>query len=140
MEPTVSIRRPERPVRNAEEGSIEGRLSGCLAFWRRLAPVIMGVALVTGLQHGTVVAQQRLIMSGTVQWVTSARIQLMTDASVTVSVDLSRLGQGSYSLLRAGNRVTVVGVVAPDGSRLIAESIEPAEPGGGYWNLFPEAP
>jgi hypothetical protein len=136
----VRLSRHELPARNAEGGAIESLLNGCPAFWRRLARIIVGAALVTGLQHGTVAAQQRLIVSGTVQWTASTRLQVMSDAGVSVSVDLSRVGQGSYPSLRAGNRVIVVGFVAPDGSRLIAESVEPGEPGGGYWNLFPEAP
>jgi hypothetical protein len=126
--------------RNPEGGAIESLLNGRPAFWNRLARVIVAVALVTGLQHGTVAAQQRLIVSGTVQWTASTRLQVMSDAGVSVSVDLSRVGQGSYPAVRAGNRVVVVGFVASDGSRLIAESVEPGEPGGGYWNLFPEAP
>ena len=67
-------------------------------------------------------------------------MQVMTDANVSVSIDLSRMAQGSYPLLRAGDRVNVVGVVSPDRSRLVAESIEPGTPGGGYWDIFPEAP
>ena len=83
------------------------------------------------------VAQSRLEVVGTVQWATATRIQVMADANVSVSIDVSRLKSGSYPPLRGGNRVRVVGFVSPDGSRLIAESVEPAEAGGGYWNLFP---
>jgi hypothetical protein len=132
--------RCELSSRNPKGDAVERFLNGCPAFWNRLARVIVSAALVTGLQHGTVAAQQRLIVSGTVQWTASTRLQVMSDAGVSVSVDLSRVGQGSFPLLRAGNRVVVVGFVAPDGSRLIAESVEPGQPGGGYWNLFPEAP
>jgi len=107
---------------------------------QRLVWIIAGVALAVGLQLGTVAAQQRVVVSGTVQWATSNRIQVMADANVSVSVDVSRLVQGSYPLLRGGERVRVVGVVAPDRSRLVAESVEPGEPGGGYWGLFPQAP
>jgi hypothetical protein len=110
------------------------------AFRGRLAWVIAISALAVGLQHGTAVAQQRLLVSGTVQWATSNRIQVMSDANVSVNVDVSGLAQGSYPSLRSGDRVDVVGVVAPDRSRLIAESVKPGQPGGGYWSIFPEAP
>jgi hypothetical protein len=86
------------------------------------------------------VAQSRLEVVGTVQWATATRIQVMSDANVSVSIDVSRLNSGSYPFLRGGNRVRVIGFVSPDGSRLIAESVEPAEAGGGYWNLFPSVP
>jgi hypothetical protein len=64
----------------------------------------------------------------------------MADANVSVSIDVSRLPTSAYPALRGGDRVRVIGYVSPDRSRLIAESIEPADPGGGYWNLFPQAP
>jgi len=123
---------PLRPTEHA--GGRATSLRQLLAF------IVAGCALACALDHGTVTAQQRLLVIGTVQWVTATRMQVMTDASVSVSVDLSRLDQGSYPLLRPGDRVNVVGVVSPERNRLIAESIEPGAPGGGYWNLFPEAP
>jgi hypothetical protein len=107
---------------------------------QRLVWIIAGATLAVGLQLGTVDAQQRVVVSGTVQWATSNRIQVMADASISVSVDVSRLAQGSYPALRGGERVRVVGYVAPDRNRLIAESVEFGEAGGGYWNFFPQAP
>jgi hypothetical protein len=91
------------------------------------------------LASGTATAQQRLVVTGAVQWTSTNRVQMMTDAGVSVSVDVSQLGQSVYTSLRSGDRLRVVGVVSPDRTRLIAESIEPAEPGGGFWNLFPQA-
>ena len=43
------------------------------------------------------------------------------------------------SPLRNGDRLRVIGVVSPERTRLIAESIEPAEVGGGVWTFFPQA-
>ena len=111
-----------------------------LASWGRLATILVVFTLTAALDHSAVAAQQRLSVTGTIQWVSSTRIQVMTDAQVSVSIDVSRLPQGSYPLLRTGDRVNVVGVVSPDRSRLIAESVDAGTPGGGYWNLFPEAP
>jgi hypothetical protein len=107
---------------------------------QRLVWIIAGATLAVGLQLGTVAAQQRIVVSGTVQWATSNRIQMMTDASISVSVDVLSLPQGSYPSLRGGERVRVVGVVAPERNRLLAESVELGEAGGAYWNLFPQAP
>jgi len=126
--------RAPAPLRPTEQAGSK------IARLRRLLAFIAGLALACALDHGTATAQQRLLVIGTVQWVTASRMQVMTDASVSVSVDLSRLDQGSYPSLRPGDRVNVVGVVSPERNRLIAESIEAGAPGGGYWNLFPEAP
>ena len=37
-------------------------------------------------------------------------------------VDISKVDQSSYKFLKSGDRVTVVGVVTPDGNKLIASS------------------
>jgi hypothetical protein len=106
---------------------------------KRLSRIIVVAMLAAGLAPSSAVAQQRLVVMGAVQWVTSNRVQLMTDAGVSVSIDVSRLGQTEYTSLRNGDRLRVVGVVSPDRTRLIAESLEPAEAGGGMWSAFPQA-
>ena len=110
------------------------------ALWGLVALAIACLALAVALDYCVAGAQQRVVVTGTVQWASSTRIQVMTDAQVSVSIDVSRLPQGSYPLLRTGDRVNVVGAVSPDRSRLVAESVELGTPGGGLWNLFPEAP
>jgi hypothetical protein len=104
-----------------------------------LSRIIATAALAVALACTTAEAQQRLVIVGAVQWVTSNRVQMMTDAGVSVSIDVSRLGQSEYTSLRSGDRLRVIGVVSPDRTRLIAESIEGAEPGGGVWTWFPQA-
>ena len=101
--------------------------------------IIVAVLLAFGSALGTAGAQQRLLVTGAVQWTSTNRVQVMSDAGVSVSIDVSQIDQGSYTSLRTGDRVRVVGVVSPDRSRLIAESIEPGQPGGGIWNVFPQA-
>ena len=64
----------------------------------------------------------------------------MSGANVSVSIDVSRLQSNEYGPLRGGERVRVIGFVSQDRRRLIAESVETAETGGGYWNLFSQAP
>ena len=82
-------------------------------------------------------AQQRLVIVGMVQWTTSNRIQLITDGGQSLSIDVSQLDQGSYSTLRGGERVRVVGYVAAERNRLIAESLEIGDSSSGYWT-FPQ--
>ena len=104
-----------------------------------LSRIIVGAMLAVALPWGIAHAQQRLVIVGWVQWVTTNRVQVMSDPGVSVSIDVSQLPQTSYTSLRSGERVRVIGVVAPDRTRLIADSIEPAEAGGGIWSTFPQA-
>lgn len=103
----------------------------------RIMAVMM---LALGIASGPAAAQQRLVVTGAVQWTTANRVQVMSDAGVSVSIDTSRLDQTAYTGLRGNDYVRIVGFVSPDRTRLIAESIEPAEPGGGVWGLFPQTP
>jgi len=82
-------------------------------------------------------AQQRLVIVGMVQWTTSNRIQVITDGGQSLSIDVSQLDQGSYSTLRGGERVRVVGYVPAERNRLIAESLEIGDSSPGYWT-FPQ--
>ena len=98
---------------------------------------IIVVMLAVGLVPSIADAQQRLVIVGMVQWTSSNRLQIITDGGQSLSVDVSRLDQGSYSTLRGGDRVRVVGYVAPDRNRLIAESLEIGDSSPGYWT-FPQ--
>ena len=90
----------------------------------RVSRIIAGVMLALGLLSGTVVAQQRVAFAGSVQWTSANRVQLITDSGVAVNVDVSRVDQSAYTSLRTGDRVRVVGYMAPD-RRVVAESLEP---------------
>ena len=106
---------------------------------KRLSRVAVAVLLAAGLLPEAGAAQQRLVVVGMVQWVSTNRVQVMSDAGVSVSIDVSRMDQNAYSSLRGGDRLRIIGVVSSDRSRLIAESLEPAEAGGGSWAAFPQA-
>lgn len=106
---------------------------------QRLSQIAVALMLVAGLLPELVSAQQRLVVVGMVQWVSTSRIQVMSDAGVSVSIDVSRMDQSAYTSLRGGDRLRIIGVVSPDRTRLIAESLEPAEAGGGSWSAFPQA-
>lgn len=97
--------------------------------------IIAGAMLCLGLAWGLAGAQQRVLVIGTVQWTSTNRLQVMSDTGVSVSIDVSRLGQTDYTSLRSGDRLRVTGYVTPDRTRLIADSIEPDALSG-----FPQAP
>jgi outer membrane lipoprotein SlyB len=109
------------------------RPSRLLRLGRALAALVLALALpLAGAE-----AQQRLLIVGMVQWTTTSRIQVMADNGQTVSVDVSRIDQSLYTGLRGGERVRVVGYVAPERNRVIAESLEVGDSSPGYWS-FPQ--
>jgi hypothetical protein len=76
------------------------------------------LALVT-----TAAPQERIRLVGTVQWVASTTMQLMTVSGSSVAVDLRQADQFSYQALRQGELVVVDGVVSADRRRVIAREI-----------------
>ena len=89
----------------------------------RASRLLAAVMLVSALAASAADAQPRVLVIGTVQWTTSNRLQVFADTGVAVNVDVSRLDQSSYTSLRAGDRVRIIGVFSPD-RRVMAESIE----------------
>ena len=75
---------------------------------------------------------------GMVQWTTGNRVQMMADNGMSVSIDVSRLDQSSYTSLRGGERIRVVGYTSSDRTRVIAESLEVGDASSGFWT-FPQA-
>ena len=90
----------------------------------------------------SVSAQERIIVQGVVQWVPGTQMVMFADNGVSLRVDLTRADQTSYAGLRAGDRIVVVGTVAPERNRLVAESITsgadtvPRD----SWRMFEHAP
>ncbi|MGH7345249.1 MAG: hypothetical protein ACREK4_10070 [Candidatus Rokuibacteriota bacterium] len=87
-------------------------------------------------------AQERIVVQGAVQWVAGTQMVMVADNGVSLRVDLMRADQRSYSGLRAGDRIVVVGTVAPERNRLLAESITS---GAGTvpmdsWRMFQQTP
>jgi hypothetical protein len=68
-------------------------------------------------------AQEMIRLTGWVQWVSGARMQIMSDGYGSVAIDLRDADQSSYQGLRAGDYVVVDGVVSSDRSRVIARQI-----------------
>jgi hypothetical protein len=103
----------------------------------RLSGIVVAALLGLAVLQGTAAAQQRFTLFGMVQWTSSNRVQVMTDGGASVSVDVSRLDQGSYTSLRSGDRVRIIGYVAPDRARVIAEELEVGDASSGFWT-FPQ--
>jgi hypothetical protein len=87
-------------------------------------------------------AQERIVVQGVVQWVAGTRLVMVADTGVSLRIDLMRADQRSYTGLQAGDRIVVVGTVAPERDRLLAESITS---GAGTipmdsWRMFPQSP
>ena len=68
-------------------------------------------------------AQRQQQIHGWVQGITGGRMQMTTHDGLSLAVDLRWIDQRSFQGLRSGDGITVVGVLAPDRSRLIAQGI-----------------
>ena len=71
------------------------------------------------------IAQEVRSFHGRVIWVQGTTMAFAPDNGGSFDVDVSNVDQRAYEFLQSGDTVTVVGVVTPDGSRLIATSITP---------------
>ena len=68
-------------------------------------------------------AQERVRLLGTVQWIASTTMQMMTVSGTSVAVDLKQADQSSYQTLRNGETVVVDGVVSADRRGVVARAI-----------------
>ncbi len=85
----------------------------------------VGVLLFLGLVS-LASAQEVRTFTGRVIWIEANTMAFGPDVGGAFDVDISKLDQSTYAFLKSGDRVTVVGVVTPDGNKLIASSITPA--------------
>jgi len=87
-----------------------------------VASLIVFWAFVPGETQG-----QAVRLQGRVQWIAGEKMMLIPDnGDRPVEVDLKKVDLGDYRTLTEGDPVVVSGVVSPDGTKLIAESIQPA--------------
>ena len=70
-------------------------------------------------------AQELVSFHGRVIFVAGTTMGFAPDIGSSFEVDLTKVDQTQYAFLKSGDAVTVVGVVTPDGNRLIAVSITP---------------
>lgn len=85
--------------------------------------IVAVVALSLVLLWTTAAAQPRYDLVGSVQWVSGNRLQLWTNGG-PIAVDVSRVAQSDYAGLRTGDVIRVIGYLAPDRLRVVAETIE----------------
>jgi hypothetical protein len=91
------------PVRSA--------VRGALAALLLLGLVCAAIAQVVRSFHGRVI------------WVQGTTMAFAPDSGGSFDVDVSKVDQTSYQFLKSGDAVTIVGVVTPDGNRVIATTI-----------------
>jgi hypothetical protein len=85
---------------------------------------VLGLLLFLGLVS-LASAQDVRTFTGRVIWIEANTMAFVPEAGGgAFDVDISKLDQSSYQFLKSGDRVTVVGVVTPDGNKLIASSIK----------------
>lgn len=89
---------------------------------RLLVVVLAGLAW--GWLPTPAIAQQRIVINGSVQWIDGSKMQVMADSGYSINVSLDRVAQDEYNTIRGGDRVRVYGFVPPDRRRVIAERIE----------------
>lgn len=91
---------------------------------------------------GPAAAQQRLVVSGFVQWISGSSMQVVADNGASVRVDLQAVDQSDYNTLQPGDRVRVLGYVSPDGSRLVGQRIDRVNAPNVYdsYSSNPQAP
>jgi hypothetical protein len=85
-------------------------------------------AILLALAVATVAGAQAVQYSfvGTVLWIAGERMALALDSGSSIAIDLTSTDQGDYQTLSSGDRVVVIGSVAPERDRVIATSIRAA--------------
>ena len=74
---------------------------------------------------GGAFAQQAYWYHGRVLWISGNTMGFAPDGGSSFDVDLTGVDQSSYAGLKSGDFVTVVGVVSPNGQRLIGQQVIP---------------
>ena len=89
---------------------------------RPVVTILLFVALAS-----VVAAQEVRTFTGRVIWIEANTMAFTPEEyGGAFDVDVSKIDQSVLMFLKSGDRVTVVGVVTPDGNRLVATSVTPA--------------
>jgi len=86
-----------------------------------VAAILLALAVVT-----VAGAQSAWEFVGTVLWISGERMALALDSGSSIAIDLTSTDRGDYQTLSSGDRVVVIGSVAPERDRVIATSIRAA--------------
>jgi hypothetical protein len=84
--------------------------------------IALAVAL-AGVLSPAVADDQFIRVDGLVQWIGGGQMIVQADTGASVGVDLTSVPQDEYAGLGVRDRVAVIGMVSPDGRRLIGTSI-----------------
>jgi hypothetical protein len=86
---------------------------------------ILGLApAVTILPVPAAAADEQVVrLDGLVQWIGGGQLIVQSDTGASVGVDLTSVPQDEYAGLGVRDRVAVIGMVSPDGRRVIGTSI-----------------
>ena len=77
-----------------------------------------------GLLAPVAAAQEQMVrVDGLVQWIGGQQMVVQADTGPSVGVDLTSVPQDEYAGLGVRDRVAVIGMVSPDGRRVIGTSI-----------------
>jgi aspartate-semialdehyde dehydrogenase len=97
--------------------------------------ILLGAALIVSAV-APAAAQPLVRVVGSVQWVTSTTMQVMSDTGYSFVVDLKQADQATYRGLRTGDWVLVDGVLSPDRRRVVAHEVW-RDTGRGSWSQSP---
>ena len=85
---------------------------------------VFALALVlAGAVPPAVADEQFVRVDGLVQWIGGGQMIVQADTGGSVGVDLTSVPQDEYAGLGVRDRVAVIGMVSPDGRRVIGTSI-----------------
>ena len=94
---------------------------------RGISVALMILALMLGLAGPiapVAAAQEQVVrVDGLVQWIGGQQMVVQADTGPSVGVDLTGVPQDEYAGLGVRDRVAVIGMVSPDGRRVIGTSI-----------------
>jgi len=90
---------------------------------RRAARGALTTILLLGLVCAAIAEEVRSF-HGRVVWVQGTTMAFVPDVGAAFEVDVSKVDQASSQFLKSGDRVTVVGVVTADASKVIATTIK----------------
>ena len=91
------------------------------------AVLALVLSSVGGLTPATAAQEQVVRVDGLVQWIGGQQMIVQADTGPSVGVDLTSVPQGEYAGLGVRDRVAVIGMVSPDGRKVIGTAIMRSE-------------
>ena len=92
------------------------------------AVVLASMLSSAGALAPAAVAQEQVVrVDGLVQWIGGQQMVVQADRGPSVGVDLTSVPQDEYAGLGVRDRVAVIGMVSPDGRKVIGTAIVRSE-------------